>query len=247
MGDLQQQNFTNKYLKHSLFDLRMFLYTLEDVLYTQSYDLRELYNKRVIHNILKNFSNHFDDILSPKPNDEDYSRSANLKRRYISIKDVKFKEEMKDFIPPILDWDTDFSPLFHLRKGAKNTKDFFIRFSDWLTNQFDPYHLGTSIVGSLKRLGYAANIEDLDLLLFWVLGIEHLINNWIDANFINDYPVETSNLEFLQYTISELKEHIQKAIQKGGKRKKKREEQKKQISKPSESKSGFQIKVNLHI
>lgn len=111
--------FYKKYLKHSLYDLRMLLYTLEDVLYKQTYDLRELYNKRVIHNILRNFSSHFDDILSPKPNDNDSSRSAYLKRRFLAITDCSFKQEMKEFLPYVLDCDTDFSPLFAFKKGRK--------------------------------------------------------------------------------------------------------------------------------
>lgn len=65
----------------------------------------------------------------------------------------------------------------HSKRAENNTHNVLVRLSDWLASQFDPYHLGTSIVGSLKRLGYAANVEDLDLLLFWVLGIDYLISN----------------------------------------------------------------------
>ena len=79
--------FAKQYLKHNLFDLRMLLNSLESIIYNDSYDLREFWIKREIHGILKNFTSYFDGVLTSKPNDEDTSRSANLKRRLLSIKD----------------------------------------------------------------------------------------------------------------------------------------------------------------
>jgi len=97
----------------------MILYTLEDVLYTKRYDLKQLYTKRVIHNVLKNFSRNLEDLLVPKVVVGDESRSAVLKRRLLELKDPKLKSVMLEYLPYVLDCDTDFAPLFGLRTGSK--------------------------------------------------------------------------------------------------------------------------------
>lgn len=95
--------FYKKYLKHCLYDVRMLLFTLEDVIYNKRYDLKQLYTKRVIHNILKSFSRHFEEILIPKVALGDESRSSVLKRRFLELKDAALKEEMQEFLPFVLD------------------------------------------------------------------------------------------------------------------------------------------------
>lgn len=97
------QPFFKKYLKHCLYDVRMLLYTLEDVIFNQRYQLKQLYTKRVIHNILKNFSHNFEYLLEPKVAVGDESRSSVLKKRFLELEDQEFKAEMQEFIPYVFD------------------------------------------------------------------------------------------------------------------------------------------------
>lgn len=54
-GHPHKAPFFKQYFKHCLYDVRMLLGFLEDTIYYQKYDLRQLIVKRSIHNILKSF------------------------------------------------------------------------------------------------------------------------------------------------------------------------------------------------
>ena len=247
-GRAPTKEYLKNFLKHSLYDLRMLLFSLEDIIYYKKYDLRELYIKREIHGILRNFTSFFDGVLTSKPIDGDYSRSANLKRRLMSIKDVNFKDEMSKYLFYVLDWDTDFAPLFNMKKGYQETTDFLNKLSDWLTNHYEPYHLQMNIVDALKKLKYKVAIQDLDLLIYWIVGIEHLIKNWVDSKFQRNYPVAASNFEYMLSASSYIKSHIQKGMDKRNAKKKTKTESKKIIqSSQSKPKNGFKIQIQLHL
>ena len=83
-------------------------------------------------------------------------------------------KEMSEFLKYTLDWETDFSPLFNMKKGDKDSIQFLIKLSDWLTHNYEPYHLQMNIVDSIKILNYKVAIEDLDLVIFWLTGIEYI-------------------------------------------------------------------------
>lgn len=212
-GRPKSSEFFKKWIKNCLFDLRMILYTLEDVIYTQRYDLKQLYTKRVIHNILKSFSRSLEDILVPKVAVGDESRSAVLKRRFLELKDPVLKQKMQEFLPYVLDWDTDFAPLFGLRTGSKEATDSLLSLANWLVNYHEPYHLRKAIVGTIQKLGRCVADEDLDLLLFWAIGTEHLAN-CLDKRFRRNYPDQAFAVDQLTYVLDDIKEAIQKVMDK---------------------------------
>mmetsp|Transcript_10821 Transcript_10821/g.12176 ORF Transcript_10821/g.12176 Transcript_10821/m.12176 type:complete len:343 (+) Transcript_10821:465-1493(+) len=152
--------FYKKYLKHFLFDVRMLLHALEATLSERAFDLRELYTKRTIHNVLKSFARHFEAELEPRVAADDRSRAGAIKRAYLAVRDPALMEELSEFVPFVLDCDTDFAPLFMLKKGDSETYRLLLKLADWFTNHHEPYHIRRSIVGAIKTLNYKVTLED---------------------------------------------------------------------------------------
>ena len=97
-GRKPTKEFFKKYLKHCLYDVRMLLGMLEDTLYYQKYDLRQLIIKRTVHNILKSFCHEFEDYVIQDSFDPSISRQAELRSRYNQIEDAEFKSEIGEFL-----------------------------------------------------------------------------------------------------------------------------------------------------
>lgn len=94
--------FFKNMLKTNLYDVRNLIYTLEDVIYNEHYDIKQLYTKRTLHNVLKNFSRLFEYMLSPKPPAGDDSRNSQLKSRFLELTDQKVKSDVQEYLPYVL-------------------------------------------------------------------------------------------------------------------------------------------------
>jgi len=82
-----------------------------------------------------------------------------------------------------------------------------------LINCHSPYHLRKAIVGTIQKLGRCVADEDLDVLLFWAIGVEHLVN-CMDHRFRRNYPEQAFELDQLSYVLDDVKETIQKVMDK---------------------------------
>lgn len=195
IGKQPEIPFYKKYFKHCVYDTRMLLRNLEDIVLENTEQLHTLAWRRITFNVLKSFESTLAFIVdsenrfleniknldrkSSTETDENLNRTSfsdEFRTRLYALDNGEYKEQLKEFFFPISDPVGDYSNILSIEPDSGLVGILIENLEFWMY-EYHPTHIYKCIYGPMEHYGSTCiNRKDEKLLLNWLDTIDHIVN-----------------------------------------------------------------------
>ena len=163
--------FYLKYFKHFIYDARMLLKNLEDIIINKTEQFHTFAFRRITHNVLKSFEstlafiidsenrflinyNHLDRKISQDTdkNLSGMSISDEFRHKLYALDDTEYKEQLKEFFFPISDAVGDYTNILELERDSNEVVTVIENLQFWMY-EYHPTHVYKCIYSPMVHYG----------------------------------------------------------------------------------------------
>ena len=193
VGKQSSLPFYRKYFKHCVYDTRMLLRNLENIIVHNKEQFHTFCCRRSMHNVFKSFEGNmsfivdsetkamikYENLIKKSSNSsepKDYPISEEFRMRLYSLDPGDDKEQLKEFFFPVSDAVLDYSNIMKITRDDIKVVSLVENLHFWMF-EYHPTHIYSAIYLQMVHYGSSClDDQDMENLKNWVDAIQHILD-----------------------------------------------------------------------